>query len=335
VTKLHSPARGTGTARPARTGTGCGGCRCRDWLAEVAQSGVFRSRPKRRPRSAPDEPVRHHSAGAGLLDAGQSPAHVAARSASEAHKLHLTGLGEFVRPPAAAGQERLVSVRRARPTAPIVRQSEHCGMLSKQLSSAVVTFRYAAKRRLERRKIVSRWAPVEDAYLLTVQEPEPAPLPGKLPISVTVVHCRTLLHTAVPQPDGGRMYRCVTEFPRTPGAVVPVSTLTYELGGGRLWSQVADWEAVVRSVIHLAAAGDCDALRLGLPALEVTMLASGPNTRVHYKRGWRKRVADGSERTKLLRRLEILLRDEGEYFPGEPLVAPPDEPMVMPYEPVE
>jgi hypothetical protein len=81
-----------------------------------------------------------------------------------------------------------------------------------------------------------------------------------------------------------------------PGAVVPVSTLTYELGGGALWPRVADWEAVVRSVIQLAVTKSCDALRLGLPEVETVMLASGPNTRVHYKRGWRRRVADGSPR---------------------------------------
>ena len=57
---------------------------------------------------------------------------------------------------------------------------------------------------------------------------------------------------AVPQPDGGRMYRCLTEFPsRTPGCVVPLSTLTFELDGGRLWPQVADWEAVVAAIVNL------------------------------------------------------------------------------------
>jgi hypothetical protein len=181
--------------------------------------------------------------------------------------------------------------------------------------------------------------PVDDAYLLAVHEPEPAPQSGKLPINVTVVHCRTLLHAAVPQPDGGRLYRCLTEFPRMPGAVVPISTLTYELGGGALWPRVADWEAVVRSVIQLAVTKSCDALRLGLPEVETVMLASGPNTRVHYERRWRRRVADGSERAEQLRRLEGLLRDaafeRGPFFPGEPLVAPPDEPMAMPYQPAD
>lgn len=187
---------------------------------------------------------------------------------------------------------------------------------------------------------MSSVTPVEDVYLLAVhEEPEPAPQPGKLPINVTVVRGETLLHAAVPQPDGGRMYRCMTEFPRTPGDVVPVSTLTYELGGGALWPQVADWEAVVKSVIQLAATQSCDALRLGLPPVETTMLASGPNTRVHYKRRWRRRVADGTDRAMLLRKLERLLLkaevEQGPFFPGEPLVAPPDEPMAMPYRPAD
>jgi hypothetical protein len=48
------------------------------------------------------------------------------------------------------------------------------------------------------------------------------------------------------------MYRCLTEFPsRTPGCVVPLSTLTFELDGGRLWPQVADWEAVVAAIVNL------------------------------------------------------------------------------------
>jgi hypothetical protein len=34
-----------------------------------------------------------------------------------------------------------------------------------------------------------------------------------VPINATIVHALTLLHPAVPQPDGGRMYRCLTEFP--------------------------------------------------------------------------------------------------------------------------
>ena len=75
---------------------------------------------------------------------------------------------------------------------------------------------------------------VEDVYLLMQHEPY-ASSEHPVPIDATIVHALTLLHPAVPQPDGGRMYRCLTEFPsRTPGCLVPLSTLTFELDGGLL-----------------------------------------------------------------------------------------------------
>jgi hypothetical protein len=41
------------------------------------------------------------------------------------------------------------------------------------------------------------------------------------------VHVRTLLHPALPQPDAGRVYRCLTEFPgRVPVATCPCPTWT-------------------------------------------------------------------------------------------------------------
>jgi hypothetical protein len=85
---------------------------------------------------------------------------------------------------------------------------------------------------------------VKDVYLLMLHTPYQS-REHEVPIDATIVHARTLLHPAVPQPDGGRMYRCLTEFPaRTPGCLVPLSTLTFELDGGELWPQVADWERV-------------------------------------------------------------------------------------------
>ena len=75
---------------------------------------------------------------------------------------------------------------------------------------------------------------VQDVYLLALHEPYQSPQ-HPAPINATIVHALTLLHPAVPQPDGDWMYRCLTEFPgRTPGGVVPLSTLTFELDGGRL-----------------------------------------------------------------------------------------------------
>jgi hypothetical protein len=36
---------------------------------------------------------------------------------------------------------------------------------------------------------------------------------------------------------------------RLPG---PLSTLTFELDGGLLWPEIADWKRVVDAVVHLA-----------------------------------------------------------------------------------
>jgi hypothetical protein len=55
---------------------------------------------------------------------------------------------------------------------------------------------------------------VQDVYLLTLHEPYQSPQ-HPVPINATIVHALTLLHPAVPQPYGGRMYRCLTEFPQT------------------------------------------------------------------------------------------------------------------------
>jgi hypothetical protein len=100
---------------------------------------------------------------------------------------------------------------------------------------------------------------VEDVYLLMLHEPY-ASSEHPVPINATIVHALTLLHPAVPQPDGSRMYRCLTEFPsRTPGCLVPLSTLTFELDGGLLWPEIADWKCVVDAVVRLARDKACDA----------------------------------------------------------------------------
>src|SRR6266480_6135867 len=105
----------------------------------------------------------------------------------------------------------------------------------------------------------------EDVYLLALHEPYESP-EHPVPINATIVHALTLLHPAVPQPVGGLMYRCLTEFPvRTPGCLVPLSTLTFELDGGRGWGLIGDWESVVESVVRLTRAKQCDAMPLGLP----------------------------------------------------------------------
>ena len=112
-----------------------------------------------------------------------------------------------------------------------------------------------------------------------------------MPIDATIVHALTLLHPAAPC-DRGRMYRCLTEFPsRTPGCLVPLSTLTFERHGGLLWPEMADWKRVVDAVVRLARDKACDAMPLGLPSVAAASLANGPYTKVNVHR------PDGSRST--------------------------------------
>jgi hypothetical protein len=50
---------------------------------------------------------------------------------------------------------------------------------------------------------------VRDVHLLALHEPYESP-EHPVPINATIVHALTLLHPHLPQPDGGRMYRCLT-----------------------------------------------------------------------------------------------------------------------------
>lgn len=58
--------------------------------------------------------------------------------------------------------------------------------------------------------------------------------------------------------------------------MVPLSTLTFELYAGRLWSQVGDWDGVVDALVRLARGKGCDAMVMGLPELASMLLANGP-----------------------------------------------------------
>jgi hypothetical protein len=180
---------------------------------------------------------------------------------------------------------------------------------------------------------------VEDVHLLVLHEPyESAEHP--VPIDATIVHALTLLHPLVPQPDGGRMYRCLTEFPsRTPGCLVPLSTLTYELDGGRLWPQVANWQAVTDAVVRLSRTGACDAIPLGLPPVAAALLGSGPTTTVtvHRPDGGR-RVIGGPERQDYINELAGTVRSfvaRGPFYPGDGLTDPSVQPEAMPYKPYD
>jgi hypothetical protein len=180
---------------------------------------------------------------------------------------------------------------------------------------------------------------VEDVYLLVLHEPYES-AEHSVPVDETIVHALTLPHPLVPQPDGGRMYRCLTEFPsRTPGCLVPLSTLTFELDGGRLWPQVAEWEAVTDAVVRLSRTRTCDAFPVGLPPVAAALLGSGPATTVtvtvHRPDGTRQ-VVGGPERQGYIDELADIVRSlaaRGPFFPGDGLTDPPAQPEVMPYKP--
>lgn len=179
---------------------------------------------------------------------------------------------------------------------------------------------------------------VWDVYLLALHEPyRSSELP--VPINATIVHALTLLHRRIPQPDGGLIYRCLTEFPRrSPGCVVPVSTLTYELNGGRGWALIGDWERVVDAVVKLARAKECDSMPLGLPPLVAQLLSHGPYTLhdLHFMDGTRSRAGAADRRKHLhdLTRRVANLAAQRPLWPGEPLLHAPTYPPVMPYLPL-
>jgi len=178
---------------------------------------------------------------------------------------------------------------------------------------------------------------VDDVYLLTLHEPYQT-AEHHVPINATIVHALTLLHPQVPQPDGGLMYRCLTEFPgRTPGCLVPVSTLTFELAGGQLWPEIADWQQVSQAVVQLARTRACDAMPLGLPQHMAVVLVGGPNTTANLHRpDGSTLVLAGSDRQGYLDELTAAIRTvtaDGPFWPGDYLVRPPAQPQILPYQP--
>jgi hypothetical protein len=168
---------------------------------------------------------------------------------------------------------------------------------------------------------------VKDVYLLAMHDPyDEAGAP--VPVNGVIVHARTLLHRELPQPDAGRIYRCLSEFPgRTPNCLVPLSTLNYELDDGRLWPQIAeDWRAVIRALVALTRTpGRCESRPLAFPEIEAALLATGPFAPVPPGLGI-------PEREELL---DMLAEDlpRRPLWPGDNLAAPPEDPVTLPYQP--
>ncbi|MEU8148435.1 hypothetical protein [Nonomuraea sp. NPDC048901] len=173
---------------------------------------------------------------------------------------------------------------------------------------------------------------VSDVYFLALHEPYHSPQ-HPVAINASIVHARTLLHSALPQPDGALIYRCLTEFPdRRPGCVVPLSTLTFELDGGRSWAQIGDWEQVVEHLVGLTRAGRCDAMPLGLPDVMAALLANGPMTSVRFGGGV---PVDPAGRQRHLDELAALVKQassQGAFWPGDTLVPVPRSPKTLPYQ---
>lgn len=178
---------------------------------------------------------------------------------------------------------------------------------------------------------------VKDVYFLTVHDPREK-LGAPALVNGVIVHALTLLHPGLPQPDAGRIYRCLTEFPgRVPGCLVPLSTLTYELANGRLWPEVADWEAVTRALIRLTRTpGNCESMPLALDPANAALLAGGPYTPVRAIDEQGLSVLGTSDRDQLIGWLTSRLPEatgDMPLWPGDGLLPPPEQPAVMPYQP--
>ena len=186
---------------------------------------------------------------------------------------------------------------------------------------------------------------VRDVYLLLLHEPRPHPVLGFGEVNVVIVHALTLLRSDLPQPGAARMYRCLTEFPgRIPGCVVPLSTLAYELDNGRLWPQVADWEAVSEAVVRLAftpGQGQCRSLPLRVDYPYDALLARGPYTVIRHDAASDSCDLDGpvlgtSHRRAILNLFADQLADHSpraEVWAGGETILPAADPAVMPYQP--
>jgi hypothetical protein len=127
---------------------------------------------------------------------------------------------------------------------------------------------------------------VPDCYLgLLLHDADDAKAAG-----VLVVSPASLLHPAVPQPDGTLLYELVTGHPdRAPGELVFLADLTVELRAcpADTWSKVeVDPQAAARAVVAGWQRGDLLGLRLGgLTAEEALALERPAMTYVRAQLG--------------------------------------------------
>ncbi|MEV6841109.1 hypothetical protein AB0N17_42665 [Streptomyces sp. NPDC051133] len=152
------------------------------------------------------------------------------------------------------------------------------------------------------------------------------PLPARISTSVVAAAC--LLHPHIKQPDGMRIHRQLVRG-RRPGEIVPLATLTQELGGGARWGEVGDWEAVVVDLVRLFRSEGCDALTLGLPPIERALLCSGPDSTVRVvDPATQECTSNGpQDRTAVLDQVRHHLawaEAGGSLWPGDHLLRPPN-----------
>jgi hypothetical protein len=125
--------------------------------------------------------------------------------------------------------------------------------------------------------------PLGDVYLLFLNRPPDDVPPGDG--GATVVAAASLHHPELPQPDAQRLFDRLALHPaRHPGALLFLSDLTAELADeGHTWPEVGiDYEAVTDQLVALHRRRAVRALRLTqLSDVAITLLASGPNVRVH------------------------------------------------------
>ncbi|KUN57269.1 hypothetical protein AQJ46_47995 [Streptomyces canus] len=164
-----------------------------------------------------------------------------------------------------------------------------------------------------------------DVYLLFAHEPY-YPSAGTQEINTTLVAADTLLHPQVQQPDGARIHDRLTRG-RQPGEIIPLATLTHELGGGADWPAVGDWENVITDLLQLVRAGECDALSLGLPDIARALIIAGPHSQVRaFDAGADELITYGpNERAAVLAEIDTFLTclvAEQDLWPGDGLLPP-------------
>ncbi|MFF4259389.1 hypothetical protein ACFY1L_50340 [Streptomyces sp. NPDC001663] len=164
-----------------------------------------------------------------------------------------------------------------------------------------------------------------DVYLLFAHEPY-YPGPGTQEINTTVVVAGSLLHPRVRQPDGTRIHDLLTRG-RRQGEIIPLATLSHELGGGADWPRVGDWERVTTGLLHLVRCGDCDALSLGLPEIARALVCTGPGSHVRaYDAAADDFIDYGpTDRAAVLTEVDTFLTSlvaEQKLWPGDGLLSP-------------